>query len=293
MSAAEGTEYRIQGATADHESVEAWSTSRLPFEPTKVTARPWLPQFRSRLREEVKKLPAVPGEMLIVQFATDETQLFDAENVLLYNVGLDAFRRSGYDGVRFERRDWAWAPNGLDGAHCYHRYSFGPSESSAGGVALARWSGVPLDAFARDPSASLAWLAMRTAEVEVAAPVAIGSRFAVHMTLDVPAGSSASAVQLLKPLLDGTISAFHDYVGEDLDRMSLRLAEVLREEQPRIRSLLVGAGVALLGPRRVIGGWGATTQWNPADDLCTSGSLIVRRGDAPTWRLTGALTSIG
>jgi len=230
--------------------------------------------------------------MLVSEFATDELHLFDVENVLLYNVGLDAFRSSGRDGVRFQRREWESAPHGLQGAHCYHRYVTGAAATGvaqSSGVVLARWRGVPCDAFAREASASVGWLTMRTAEAEVFGPARPGARFEIRLTLQVPREATASAVQLLKPLLDGVISAFHDYVGPDLDRMSLRLAEALREEQSRVRSLLVGSGLAVLGPRRVIAGWGEGTQWNPADDLCTSGSLVIERGASQGWLLSGEI----
>jgi len=67
---------------------------------------------------------------------------------------------------------------------------------------------------------------------------------------------------------------------------------VLREEQPRIRSLLAGSGLAPLAPRRVISAWGQTTQWNPADDLCSAASLVIRRVAAPGLRLSGEITAL-
>ncbi|HAF10755.1 MAG TPA: hypothetical protein DCK98_11840 [Chloroflexi bacterium] len=143
----------------EHPSVEAWSTSRLPFEPNKAPARPWLPAFRSRLRDALADLHATDGQMLVAEFATDERHLFDVENVLLYNVGLDAFQLSGRDGVRFERRAWGWVPQGLSGAHCYHRYVTGAVDHGAAhpsrGV-LASWSAVPCEPFARQATASVA-----------------------------------------------------------------------------------------------------------------------------------------
>ena len=297
MNAARGQAdaVRVEGVSPTHPSVEAWSTSRLPFEPGRVAARPWLPAFRSQLRDALASIVAPEGEMLVAEFATDEQHVFDVENVLLYNVGLDAFRSSGREGVRFERRAWELAPLVLPGAHCFHRYrttAIGDEARRNSGAPLATWTGVECDALADEPTASVAWLAMRTAEAHVIGAASPGARFQIHLTLEVPRTATASAVHLLKPLLDGTISAFHDYVGPDLDQMSLRLAAALREEQPRIRSLLAGSGLAVLGPRRVIGGWGETTQWNPADDLCVSGSLLIHREDSQRWLLSGEIARV-
>ncbi len=233
--------------------------------------------------------------MLVAEFATDERHLFDVENVLLYNVGLDAFQLSGRDGVRFERRAWGWVPQGLSGAHCYHRYVTGAVDHGAAhpsrGV-LASWSAVPCEPFARQATASVAWLSMRTADAHVFGRWTPDAPFELRLRLQVPHDATASAVHLLKPFVDGVISAFHDYVGPDLDRMSVRLAEALGAEQPRIRSLLAGSGLAVLGPRRVIAGWGEATQWNPADDLCASGSLVIHRSTSPHWLLSGEIAEI-
>jgi len=133
---------------------------------------------------------------------------------------------------------------------------------------------------------------MRTADAHVFGRWTPDAPFELRLRSQVPHDATASAVHLLKPFVDGVISAFHDYVGPDLDRMSVRLAEALGAEQPRIRSLLAGSGLAVLGPRRVIAGWGEATQWNPADDLCASGSLVIHRSTSPHWLLSGEIAEI-
>jgi hypothetical protein len=79
------------------------------------------------------------------------------------------------------------------------------------GQALASWTGVALDAFRREPTASSERLCMRTADAQVFGAATPGPRFRIRLTLEVPRAATMSAVRLLK-LLDRAISAFHDYV---------------------------------------------------------------------------------
>jgi hypothetical protein len=236
--------------------------------------------------------------MMLGEFATDQQSRFDVENVLFYNVGLDAFSPAARNGIGFARRAWPGSPAELPTAHCMHRYALQPIETgvtAAGlGVVLASWTAVRFDGVATHPTASGAWYAMRQADVLIHGPADPGRAFAVRLTLGVPGSgqSTPSAVHLMKPLFDGVISAFHDYQGPDIDGMSLRLATQLGANQVRVRSLLGGSSMSVLGPRRVLGRWGSTFQWNPADDRCDAGILIIHRGAAPEWRLSGEIAQL-
>jgi len=128
---------------------------------------------------------------------------------------------------------------------------------------------------------------MRTADAHVFGRWTPDAPFELRLRLQVPHDATASAVHLLKPFVDGVISAFHDYVGPDLDRMSVRLAEALGAEQPRIRSLLAGSGLAVLGPRRVIARMGRGHAVEPGGR-----SVRLRLARHPPQHLA-ALASVG
>lgn len=81
------------------DTVEAWSTVRLPFEP-----KGRMLEFRTELRAALRSLdPAAGAQLHAVYGATDDGQFVDTENVLLYNVGTAALRHLTDSAVTFER----------------------------------------------------------------------------------------------------------------------------------------------------------------------------------------------
>jgi hypothetical protein len=91
---------------ADSSEVQAWSSVRLPFEPTGAML-----ELRHQLREALYQLEPVDGQVLhAIYTAADMGELADVENTLLYNVGTRATRALMTSGVRFERRYQAQPP---------------------------------------------------------------------------------------------------------------------------------------------------------------------------------------
>src|SRR5207237_6008038 len=92
-----GSDWWLEGPAGG--MVEAWSVRRLPFEPTGA-----LLELRSALRQALSSLTnrAGPGYRLSAVYRSVGTDLVDAENVLLYNVGAACFGRPM--SVHVERR---------------------------------------------------------------------------------------------------------------------------------------------------------------------------------------------
>jgi hypothetical protein len=79
---------------------------------------------------------------------------------------------------------------------------------------------------------------------------------------------------LVKPVLDGLISALHIHNGTHRDALLPRLAQLGDPEQ--VWAQLLDPTVAVLGSRVLLRPHGQTGMaWNPADDLCTA--FRVRR----------------
>lgn len=92
--------------------VEAWSSTRLPFEPSGV-----MRDLRDDLASAVARLSAGPTEALHALYASPVEGSFDVENVLLYEVGPAAFRRSAAPGAaRFPAR-WRGAAHADELGH--------------------------------------------------------------------------------------------------------------------------------------------------------------------------------
>lgn len=205
-------------------SVEAWSAERLPYEP-----RSWLASFRDELRVALRRLEAAPHELLYALYTSAQKDFFDVENILFYNVGTPSLARAGRYGVCYERacdvpappRPVSWP------ARHYHGYRLQPASASfvywQEGSVLARWQ------FTTRERADLAdctrlWFRLKTTghiEVMRAAP---GRPFILRVAITMPAAAPLVATNLLKPLSDGVVCAFHRHNGHDEDEICRRLA---------------------------------------------------------------------
>lgn len=86
-----------------------------------------------------------------------------------------------------------------------------------------------------------------------------------------------SLVDLIKPLLDGVISAFHSHhepKGLPPERRLVTTDGSLRREWT---DGLADARWAALGPRRLVATFGTSgVRWNPADDYCVAAEVVLK-----------------
>src|ERR1051325_3905326 len=83
----------------DGHTVEFWSATRLPFEPTGD-----LRTARVSLARAVRDLAGShPEALLHAAYLSQDRSLVDAENVLYYNLDMGYFGRAVRQGLRFER----------------------------------------------------------------------------------------------------------------------------------------------------------------------------------------------
>lgn len=272
------------------DTVEAWSTVRLPFEP-----KGRMLEFRTDLRAALRSLdPAAGAQLHAVYGAADDGQFVDTENVLLYNVGTAALRHLAESTVTFERALGYPPPpdkSGLPPEHLhYQRYAV---EAPTG---LHHWRPAgTIAAFDVDVSSlkspGTVWAAIRTG----APPSLLAedpARFLVRLKIrDRKPALRTNLATLIKPTLDGVISAFHAHKGQT-DQVAQRLANAGVGHYDLVRSYLADPNWAALGPRTLVKPFGAHgVQWNPADDYCVAATVTIDRapGDGPRWRLSGEL----
>jgi hypothetical protein len=279
--------------------VEMWSTARLPFQP-----RGWQIDMRNDLRQALQELSRTSfGRLHAVYSAADNGAFVDTENVLLYNVGDAALRSLMTSAVTFER-SYQVPPQppetGLGDRQTlhYHRYS------QATDTSFEFWNpGRPLGAFFDVPVASVtkpapAWKAIR----EFAAPpietVTAPTRFLVNVQIKDTRESrpADSVVNIIKPALDGIISAYHSHEGSDGVAEAQRLEDSGIGTARTLQNQLLDRRWAALGARRLVKPFGATgVQWNPADDFCVAAHVTLSRNKAVAdkhrarWRLTAEL----
>ena len=284
--------WEVARASRGHPCVEAWSTVRLPF-----GASGEIKELQRALRAAIAELRADEGELLAALYASESRELVDAENVLFYNIESSAaFAYSTRGGLRFERSYVPPPPLArLRAAAHYHCYGIA---DEAEGFATWRVGDSPVARFQAEPSllgsldVARLWYALKRGSVDLRGPAEIAGDFALCVKVVLqPTHGSPNAASLVKPIFDGAIAALqsHDH-RESLPDVSARLAARMALSAPEVASLLVARANAVLGSTRLLWPWGNTVQWNPCDDRCVAGELVVSSGTASA--LTGELYEV-
>lgn len=280
--------------------VELWSTVRLPYEP-----RDWVLKMRNDLRRALRaSAPRSGGRLHAVYRAADDGELVDTENVLLYNVGSGALRPLVARSVTFERGYEIPAPpagSGLtEGAalhyQCYREARDDTFEFWGPGKQLAAFTDVPVHSV--DDKPAPVWKAIRDFAAPPTETASAPTRFVLrlHVTDTRETKPANSLVYIVKPTLDGIISAYHSHEGSDGVVEAQRLEEAGLGARETLRDQLLDPRWAALGGRRLLSSFGrAGVQWNPADDLCVAVHITlsadgsVANGHNARWRLSAEL----
>jgi hypothetical protein len=278
---------------ADRTRIDAWSSRRMPFEP-----RGWLVDLRAELRTAVAAMRAPNvGEILSATYASDVRAHCDVEHVTLFNVGPGHFRVAARHGLRFERSYIPPpAPVQLDGPETHHvRYSFALRNTPPSGWladdALASWEAAPLPSLSATTSCSAVWRAVRTcSSLAVRGRIAPGHPYGMRLAVGVPSGERVALASIVKPLFDGAIAALGAHDGIDLQLASLRLAAQTGDSPEAASRLLMDEQRAVFEPRRLLWPYRESVQWNPPDDACVFGELLVE--DSDRWGLTGEVFAL-
>ncbi len=279
--------------------VEVWSTVRLPYEP-----RGWLIDLRSQLRVALTDLSQTSsGQLHAIYSAADDGAFVDVENVLLYNVGGTALRSLTKNSVTIERGYHVPIPPPRagftdPGALHYHRYGEAheaPRGCWEPGVELGAFTDAPADAIGKPAPI---WKSIRdsAAPPNQTAPLPVKFLVNVHVTDTLLPGGTGSVFGIIKPLLDGIISAYHSHEGSDGATESQLLSGLGLGAEEDLCNELLDPRWAALGPRRLVRPFGATgVQWNPADDFCVFAHVTLNSGAADSmenparWRITAEL----
>ncbi len=271
------------------------SSSALPFEP-----RGEMHDLRTRIRRGVAPLAAGAGEVLWGTIHAEQSALpagADVENILFYNVGPGSFAKVSHAGLAWESAPAFIATAGEATWPVVVEYAVHPDSRefahwSVGDVAVA-FEDVALPRLATGTKPGAVWRAVHDAQcVERRIGNELHGDFALDLELRVPAAWGPAVISIVKPLVDGLISALHTHDGSDEALVVERLAGQLEERGAVVRARLADRGRAVLGVRRLLWPWRDGVQWNPADDRCRAARIRVARGTGDGFRLSGALVVI-
>jgi hypothetical protein len=223
-------------------------------------------EFRSELRSTLARLDATTGR-LRCSYRSRSAELCDAENVLLYNVGVSTFTRLGRRAVIFERSyELPVCPAQLAGRAEHHCLYVADCDGS-----FVSWRvTAPAASFGgqapkRADKVADWWWPTRLSIRNVVGSDLAGQRFGLHIRMG---PTSRSLIGLLKPMLDGIVAALHRDPTPDALAVS-RVAAHLAVSSEAV-DVNLDPSHAPLGQRRLLWPYRDGVQWNPADEMCVA-----------------------
>lgn len=268
--------YWIIGPEGTERNITAlWSSIRLPFEP-----KGWLLEMRDSIRQKVMDMKAQKNQLLYGLFVSEDASSCDTENILFYNVGPRYFSHLSQHGICFDRLFDPPPVVGKYGTKPYFQYysQIGLTDETAFWVKdnlLASWSNVVCPALKSELKPHVFWSAMKNGSVVIANRLAEPKFFGLNLRVNVPQGTLLNIAGVMKPLLDGIISAFHSHDGNNLAELAQRLAALSSQDQLDIEGMLTDRTLNCLGVRRLLHPFMRGVQWNPADDVCVSAKIVL------------------
>ena len=281
------------GSSPESKSIEIWSVMLLSYYP-----KDWRKALRANIQAALSMLHCGPQDILRGLYAGNYAA--DAENILFYNLGQRCFSHTVTRGLKFERTStFVRPPQALGETYAhYYRYAVvGIGEGFAHWnktQVLASWEPIAIPRLTSETNPAHIWYPVASNPLEVLhVPEQKLAHFGISIILTVPS-SVINVTLLLKPLLDGLISAFHSHTGEKLEEFSCLLGSILRVEPLAIEPLLLQHQRAILGSRALLSSRKSRSgiQWQPADDLCVACEVFVQRHADPQWWIAGSLFAV-
>lgn len=162
---------------------------------------------------------------------------------------------------------------------------------------MAAFTDVPVHSV--DDKPAPVWKAIRDFAAPPAETASAPTRFllGLHVTDTREKRPASSLVDIVKPTLDGIISAYHSHEGSDGVVEAQRLEEAGLGARDTLRDQLLDPRWAALGAIPVVRPSTAAgrVRWNPADDFCVAAHITlsndgsVADGHDARWRLSGEL----
>ena len=262
----------------------AWPDAKLRVDESRPAETPG-----DGLGRAISAVVAARAELGFIQYrpkvADKVTRNLDTENVLFYNVGAAPFRNVATRILRFDRirASPPASPSLLafEPRHYvrYQRETRGNTFQYVEGPKLAHCLPVVLGSISeiRDKTKlpRLWWLFKRAVVKATGATWSPRDPFAVQLHISGPAKCRLNLADVVKPLMDGFISALHHYEGNQLDDVAGRISILLKHPIQYVRRFLLDDRNALLGPRAVPHLYGDGLQWSPADHHLIAGMSFV------------------
>ncbi|HET9015729.1 MAG TPA: hypothetical protein VFN57_09030 [Thermomicrobiaceae bacterium] len=289
----DGYRYEFDDSGQDPEAIRLWATGAIPFD----GLNPGQGAARAELRKRLNSLTAGPGEILVANFTGPKAANADIENIVLYNIGGACFTASMQHGVRFEYAGGPVLPSPSEHSFpCAYEYGLNalnePLRHWKRRKRLAQFRKVDLGPPGSPKALVQVWRAVRRANTMVIEQrMTRSAPFGMFLRVGRPTGDPKRLTPaLVKSLVDGTVSALQAHGDQNtVDEMAARLAKQVDMRAEQIAAMLVDTSNVVLGSV-----WHLVhrfrkegVQWNPSDQLCVAGEVLLEVADGPDWQLSG------
>lgn len=220
------------------------------------------------------------GELLVGELLTGKEKsnaIYDVENVLFYNIGTRCFTTLTKNGLAFFKKTDAER-----GETFYqYRYSLQKDVRLSYQKMLVHIEKFAFEGSCQGKKADYFWRAVKqnSNKISVFEWLTQARDFAVTLTLYKPATKNFNTVTLVKPLLDGLISAMHrgEFTDEEKNFLSKKFGCCLEWIENKEKG-------ALWARKYYLG-----RSWNPEDERCVAVVLDIQPSQDEKWYLEGAL----
>lgn len=276
--------------------IELWTREELPYPHGKIKdLPPWVEKALCPLRSELEALDVKPDKIIEARYISLERGRADVENILFYNVRSNtSFRKSSRHGLRFcyVAEEPPKPPESSEDFPHYQSYQLGKIDALFlnGLQKVASYEfGLPCS---HKPELNDVWWGSVNFEWNLKAEWKLKlnrgevlERFALRVDARYPQLTGEYAVRRVKKVFDGIASAMHFWKNphEELVR---KVVSHLKVSSKSVREKFQTNEHALLGERH------PSQNWNPADDRCVAGELLISPNTEENWRFKVEILSV-
>lgn len=249
-------------------AIIANSDCRISFEPKGIEK-----EFRNSLRRELTKLELSKDEILLAIFKNVKQDFFDVENILFYNIGTSSFKETSSNGIIFEYPDKILqSSEGLNNEYIYRIINEEEYHSSFVDEKVCDFEFV-MDNIDANMKPHNYWYAFHRGMVKCYTNINNKTDyFGIDMQIHTPK-SFYNLTSLIKPMLDGIISALHYELRFDMTGIE-RLSEKLNLRVNETIELLERRSYSILEGRRLLAKYRNGIKWNPEDERCRKVRIV-------------------
>lgn len=160
---------------------------------------------------------------------------------------------------------------------------------------MATWEGIECDPLKGELKPHQFWYAIKSSLDQVYNfPEQLPCNYyGISIGINAPVGTNINLAGIIKPLVDGIISAFHYHLGPDITEVAGRVARKLNTEENVAFHMLHNQEKAILGARNLIHPFKQGFQWNPADDAFMQVDVAINPNrESNGWSLDGQVYAL-